>query len=202
VENYESALNENLRRIKINNIFNDENEAKNRIDEYYNNLTQSFVKAEEKITNELYKNKSSNKNWWSREMSTLKKELQKARMETRLWNDETCRDNKRTAKRNFRREQRRCVFIYEEKNNRNIENSFDKQSKEDFWKSFDKYKNCSKSADKNEVNKNELGKNLRELFKLNTEKIENDQEKIEIVESLKRYELKAEEDKKRRKRIY
>jgi len=57
VENYESAVNENLRRIKINNIFKDENEAKSKIDEYYNNLTQSFVKAEEKITNELYKNK-------------------------------------------------------------------------------------------------------------------------------------------------
>ena len=110
VENYESAVNENLRRIKINNIFKDENEAKSKIDEYSNNLTQSFVKAEEKITNELYKNKSSNKNWWTREMSTLKKELQKARMEERLWKDETSRENKRTAKINFRREQRRCVF--------------------------------------------------------------------------------------------
>ena len=149
VENYESAVNENLRRIKINNIFKDENEAKSKIDEYYNNLTQSFVKAEEKITNELYKNKSSNKDWWTREMSTLKKELQKARMEERLWKDETSRENKRTAKRNFRRKQRRCVFIYEEKNNRKIENLFDKPSKEDFWKSLDKYKQCRKNADIN-----------------------------------------------------
>ncbi len=140
VENYESALNENLRRIKINNIFNDENEAKSNKDEYYNNLTQSFVKVEEKITNELYKNKSSNKDWWTREMTTLKKELQNARMEARIWNDETSRDNKRTAKRNFRREQRRCVFNNEEKNKRNIENLFDKPSKEDYWKSLDKYK--------------------------------------------------------------
>jgi hypothetical protein len=32
VENYESAVNENLRRIKINNIFKDENEEKSKID--------------------------------------------------------------------------------------------------------------------------------------------------------------------------
>ena len=202
VEKFEFAVNENLKKIKINNAFNEENEAKTRIDEYYNNLTGAFVGAEEKITNELYENNSNSKSWWTREMTALKKELQKARKEARLWNDETSIENMKKAKRNFRKEQRRCVFIYEEKKNRKIENLFDKPSKEDFWKAVDNFKNCSKDTDINEANSNVLKNNIRELFKLNSEKIENDQEKTEIEENVKKYEMNAKQNVKKESKEY
>ena len=79
------------------------------------------------------RNNSKQSNWWTYEMTKLKIELKKARLDEKLWHNEETKRNVKTAKRNFRREQRRCVFVYEEKRNINIENLFDKPTKEDFW---------------------------------------------------------------------
>jgi len=47
----------------------------------------------------------------------------------------------KVAKKKFRKEQRRCVFIFEEGRNKNIENLCNKPSKEEFWKSLSEFKN-------------------------------------------------------------
>ena len=55
------------------------------------------------------RNNSKQSNWWTYEMTKLKIELKKARLDEKLWHNEETKRNVKTAKRNFRREQRRCV---------------------------------------------------------------------------------------------
>jgi hypothetical protein len=62
-------------------------------------------------------------------MSTLKKELKETRKKFELWKDEESLSEVKNAKRKFRREQRRCIFVFEEGKNRNIEVLFDNPSK-------------------------------------------------------------------------
>jgi hypothetical protein len=142
VENYENILKDKIRNIKFNNIFVNEEDPKGRIDEYYFSLKNAFIQAHNETTNLLYgtSKRSVQNNWWIKEMSKLKKELKKARLDEKLWHSEESKRSIKTAKRNFRREQRRCMFVYEEKKNINIENLYDKPSKEDFKKALDEFK--------------------------------------------------------------
>ncbi len=96
----------------------------------------------------------------------------------------------KNAKRKFRREQRRCVFVFEECKNRNIEVLFDKPSKEEFWKSLDQFKD---SKEERLINANDtkiLKENITSLFtqEKRKEKIDNDVEKMKIVEAVNKYE--------------
>jgi hypothetical protein len=80
--------------------------------------------------------RSVQNNWWTKGMSELKKELKKARLDEKLWHNEESKRSIKTAKRNLRREQRRRMFVYEEKKNIKIEKLYDKPSKEEFWKAL------------------------------------------------------------------
>jgi hypothetical protein len=64
----------------------------------------------------------------------------------------------KVAKKKFRKEQRRCVFIFEEGRNKNIENLCNKPSKEEFWKSLSEFKNTKNENYINETNSEQLKK--------------------------------------------
>jgi len=64
---------------------------------------------------------------------------------------------------------------------------FNKPSKDDFWKALDGFKRNKDTGISGE-NTKLLQESMKELFKLNIGKIENDPSKIEIVEIVKRYE--------------
>jgi hypothetical protein len=64
---------------------------------------------------------------------------------------------------------------------------FNKPSKDDFWKALDGFKR-NKDMGISGENTKFLQESMKELFKLNISKIENDPTKIEIVERVKRYE--------------
>jgi hypothetical protein len=94
----------------------------------------------------MYKNKTNKNQWWTKEMTTLKKELKEARRKYKMLNDEESLLAVKNSKRKFRREQRRCIFVFEECENRNIEGLFDKPSKEEFWKFLDQFKDGKKET--------------------------------------------------------
>ena len=53
--------------------------------------------------------------------------------------------NYKIHKKNFRRIQRRNIFIYERNKSKNIEHLFEINNKEDFWKAFYSFKNKFKN---------------------------------------------------------
>jgi hypothetical protein len=188
VEKYEEILNKKLKNIKFNNIMRDQVEAKEKIDKYYVDLKNAFVSAHDEVIDVMYKNKSNKNQWWTKEMTTLKKELKEARRKYKMWKDEESLIAVKNAKRKFRREQRRCIFVFEECKNRNIEVLFDKPSKEEFWKSLDQFKDGKKERHLNDKDTKILKENITSLLTHKNEKIENDVEKMKIVETVNKYE--------------
>ena len=179
VEKYEKALIEKLRTCKFNNAFVNEEEDQNKIDEFYSKLKNAFVEANDLITDQ-----------WSRHNSVggNKKKLQKARLEVKLWEHADSFAKLKLAKKNFRRQQRRCVFIFEEKRNINIENLFHKPSTDKFWKSLEGFKKTSEIGI-NKENVKILEENIKDLFTMKTDKIVNDPYTIEKVDRVKKYEI-------------
>ena len=117
VGRYEEILNTKLRNIRFNNIMRNTESAKEKIEKYYSELKEAFVGAHDEVVDELYSNKRKRNDWWTRGMTQLKKELKEARRKYKLWKDEESLLMVKDAKRRFRKEQRRCVFVFEEGKN-------------------------------------------------------------------------------------
>jgi hypothetical protein len=115
-------------------------------------------------------------------------------MKFKLWKDEDSKKDMKVAKKKFRKEQRRCVFVFEEGRNKNIENLFNKPSKEEFWKSLGEFKNTKHECQISESNSEQLKKSIYNLFQLDNEKIMGDREKVEIVKAVENYEKEAREN--------
>ena len=163
-------------------------EGKEKIDKYYVDLRDAFVSAYDEVIDVMFKNKTNKNRWWTKEMKTLKQELKEARGKYKMWKDEESLLAVKNAKRKFRREQRRCVFVFEECKNRNIEVLFDKPSKEEFWKSLDHFKDSKKERLINDKDTKILKENITSLFTQRKENIENDVDKMKIVEAVNKYE--------------
>jgi hypothetical protein len=75
------------------------------------------------------------------------------------------------------RQQRRCVFVYEEKRNIYIENLFNKPSGDEFWKSLEALKKTNETGI-NKENARIVDENLRDLLIIKADEIVNDPTKI------------------------
>jgi hypothetical protein len=69
--------------------------------------------------------------------------------------------NVNNRKKEYRKFQRRSLFIFEEKKNKNIEKLFINRDEEDFWKSLKSYKEGYNSTIKNDDEKTELINELK-----------------------------------------
>jgi hypothetical protein len=65
----------------------DQEEAKEKIDKYYVDLKDAFVSAHDEVIDVMNKNKITKNQWWTKEMTTLKKELKEAREKYKMWKD-------------------------------------------------------------------------------------------------------------------
>jgi len=128
VEKYEEILNIKLQNVRFNNIMIENENIKEKIDIYYNQLTKAFVNSHNEVIDMMYKIKRKKNDWWTKEMTKLKDELKLARSKLKLWKDEDSKKEMKEAEKKFRKEQRRCVFVFEEARNKNIENLFNKPS--------------------------------------------------------------------------
>ena len=188
VQRYEDVVRSKLIEVKLNNAFVESDDYKRRIDEYYENLKNGFVEAHEVVIEEKYKFKGSRNSWWTKEMSNLKKELRNARGQFRINGDKESKELVKQAKKKFRKEQRRSVFIFEEKKNKNIESLFEKPSKDEFWKALEGYKRVDGNSVIINENTKVLKDSIRDLFRLDNAKITSDPEKIKLVETVNNYE--------------
>jgi len=176
---YETKVLKELRKIKINTIWKEGDNIEERVEKAYRDLVSSFITAHNEVIKERYReniNRNS-KNWWTNELTFLKKKVKEARELARVWKDEESRLNVKIRKKEYRKCQRRSVFIFEEKKNKNIEKLFTSTNKEDFWKSIKSYKEGSNLTIKNEDEKKELINELKSLFSINKDLIEEDVEK-------------------------
>ncbi len=99
-------------------------------------------------------------------------------------------------KKEFRRIQRRNMFIYEENKNKNIENLFKIKNKENFWKAFQSYKNKEDEnnidSDKNVVMEACFDHFYR-LFHKNFEDHEFSDQQKEIIKKVDEYKSECKE---------
>ena len=181
-EKYETILNDKF--IKFKNIIVNEVDPKAKIDECYVSYKKAFVEAHNEVTDILYRdtNRSVQKKWWTHDMSKLKKVAIKARLDQKLCRNEETTMNVKTAKKNFRRQQRKCVYEYEQKKNIDIENFFDIPSKEEFRKSLDMFEKNKEILINNE-NKKTSEEIFRHLFKLNAA----NQNKYKLITNEKKF---------------
>ena len=71
---------------------------------------------------------------------------------------------KKERKKEYRKEQRRSIFTFEESKNKNVEKLFQSNNKDDFWKSISSYRNTDEQSSLNEYEKKELADSIKELF--------------------------------------
>ena len=148
---YEEILDRKLRNIKINNAFEENDNVRKKIDDYYKALKEALVSTHDEVINKYYnKNKkNAQTKWWTEEMTKLKKGLKSARMNYEMSKDQDSVDNL-TVERLFRRELRRCVFIFEGEKNKNIKKLYYKPTKENFWKeTYYNHRNFNVDLNKN-----------------------------------------------------
>jgi hypothetical protein len=188
---YENKVINNLRKLKINTVWKDGDNVEERIEKCYEDLISCFISAHKDIIKERYndENMRGKNNWWTKELTELKRNVKEAREKLRIWNNEDSLLNVKNRKREYRRCQRRSIFVFEEKKNKNIENMFVKTSKDDFWKSIRSYKEGENKHPLSKIEREELINELKKLFTMNNEEINNDAEKMNIVEIVNSHEL-------------
>jgi hypothetical protein len=81
----------------------------------------------------------------------------------------------KNRKREYRRCQRRNIFVFEEKKNRNIERLFSKTNKDDFWKSVQSYKEDEKHKELSKDEREELINEIKKLFTMDNDLLRNDE---------------------------
>ena len=199
---YEELVNQKLRDLRINNIIKENENYESKIDEYYMKLIDVFLTAHEELIKERYNNTKTGNNWWTKEMSILKKNLQIARNEFKINQNTENKELVKIAKKKFRKEQRRCVFVFEEKKNKNIENLFNKHSKEEFWKAVNNYKNNDSKKDIKEENVTILKNNIKDLFTQDEIDVNNDPDKGIIIDTVRNHEMQKKRELQNQEKEY
>ena len=187
---YKEKVIKNLRNVKLVNIWREGENVVDRVEMYYEEIRECFLNAHDEVIKERYSetNNKNKSNWWSRELQELKKKVKEAREMARLWNNEESEVCFKKRKKEYRRCQRRSIFVFEEKKNKNIDKLLTNVNKDDFWKSIRSFKNGDNDQTKNEIEKKEIIKEIKGLFTMNNESIANDMEKMKIVDEVKKYE--------------
>ena len=108
----------------------------------------------------------------------------------------------KNRKREYRRCQRRNIFVFEEKKNRNIERLFSKTNKDDFWKSVQSYKEDEKHKELSKDEREELINEIKKLFTMDNDLLRNDEEKLNIVETVKNYETSCRHNIRAMEKVY
>ena len=160
-----------------------------KVNKMYIDIVDSFRNAKN-ATIEDCKMRSKNKvqNWWSKELEKMKKVIKEARKEYKVNNNVDNKLRVKKFKKEFRKLQRRNIYIYENGKNKNIENLFNIGNKEAFWKAFGSFK----SRDSFDVsNKEEKEKEMSEinacfnhfgdLFYKNFETVNTSEQQKEII---------------------
>jgi hypothetical protein len=117
----------------------------------------------------------------------LKKKIKESR---HLYINSLSEDNRlnyKIHKKNFRRIQRRNIFIYERNKSKNIEHLFETNNKEDFWKAFYSFKNKCKNDPYSDSQSSRLFDHFTKLFNSDNENINDDIHKQMVDERVKSY---------------
>ena len=163
VREFYNFLEVELQKIKINNIFQLDNnvETRNKMNNIYKDIVECFKKANE-LTSNLFEKmpRKTAQNWWTKELERMKKAIKEARNDFKFTNDINDKIRVKKCKKEFRKVQRRNMFMYENNRNKNIESLFRISNKEEFWKAFNSCKesdthidNVSCKIDSNKDNK-------------------------------------------------
>ena len=187
---YKEKVIKDLRNVNLVNIWREGENVEDRVEMYYKEIRECFLNAHDEVIKERYSetNNKNKSNWWSRELQELKKKVKEAIEMARLWNNEESEVCFKKRKKEYRRCQRRSIFVFEEKKNKNIDKLLTNVNKDDFWKSIRSFKNGDNDQTKNEIEKKEIIKEIKGLFTMNNESIANDMEKMKIVDEVKKYE--------------
>ena len=202
VEEFSKLVNEELHKIKFNNAWMEDTNKQECIDRFYCQITNAFTKPHEEIIKKYYDKNCPKKTWWNKELNDYKKKLAEIRKRYKLWHEQTDYETAKGLKKEYRRLQRKCKFIYEEKKVKNIETLFKSNSKEDFWKSVQIYKNSEKGDSLEHSEEKLLIKNFTELFTQDEEMVNKDQIKKEIKNDVIEYENKTKNELNSTEKIY
>ena len=187
-EEYNRLVNGKINQVKFNNAWRDGTNIQEAIDRYYFELTNA-IKDSNDETLIKYENKNKyGKSWWNDELRALKYDLKKARDEFKNKQSIEARENYKELKRDFRKTQRRCQFVYDEKKCKKIDKLFEKSTKDEFWKSFQAYKRVNSNGNIDEENVEVLMESVTKLFKLENSVIDSDPLKSQIKTDVQTYE--------------
>ena len=129
VQEYSNKANEELRKVRFNNAWSNDDNIQESVDELYNKITYALRKANQETIDQYYSKKFKRKVWWNAELEELKNLRNEARNNFKMWHKECDREKIKELKKEFRRVQRRSQFVFEEKKCRNIEKSFEIKKK-------------------------------------------------------------------------
>jgi hypothetical protein len=155
-----SKINLNLELLKT-----DYNSNKYLIDDFYNNICKIILYAYTKIaTNHENIDKSKKCNWWSYELSQLKKLKNEAKMAYMTNNSPDDLIRVKKYKSHFRKLQRKNMSLYQDNKFKKIDNLINCGNHNEFWKKLATFKN-DKNKDKLSCDEiNELLKLYQNIF--------------------------------------
>ena len=200
VTEFYNFLEAELQKIKVNNIFNlDDNvETQNKVDKIYKDIVECFKKANDS-TAELFGKRLNGKkqSWWTKELEKMKKSIREARTNFKQSNDINDKIRVKKCKKEFRKAQRRNMFIYENNKNKNIESLFRFNNKDDFWKAFNSFKerDVNNEDARSQENVNEENKkcfdHFNRLFNKNFEPTELNNHHKEVIQEVNNWKQRC-----------
>ena len=164
---YREILDTKFRKIKFSTIYRADDKKKfcENIDKLYEEICESMVESCNEVCNLLYKpNYKVKQKWWSNELQNLKKKITETREIAKFAPSEDNRLQNKMYKKQFRKIQRRNIFLYEQGKVKNIENLFEINNKTDFWKAFNAYKSGNKTENIDEYKSNQLFEHFKNNF--------------------------------------
>ena len=185
-EIYNAILEKKLRKIKFKSTFlnHEIDEFKNDLDRLYSEICIACTTSHDETWYILNGNNNKGINrqsWWTNELKELKNMINESSKCIISNPNNENRLQRKIYKKQFRRIQRRNIFMYEQNKAKNIEHLFDINNKEDFWKAFNSFKNYEKVSTLTIDNSNELLSHFKNIFHNdNPDLITNDNQKAII----------------------
>jgi hypothetical protein len=128
----------------------------------------------------------------------MKKSIREARTDFKQSNDINDKIRVKKCKKEFRKAQRRNMFIYENNKNKNIENLFGINNKDEFWKAFNSFKERDSNNEdaRSQENINEENKkcfdHFNKLFNKNFEPTELNNHQKEVIQEVNNWKQRCE----------
>lgn len=152
------------------------------VNNLYKNITECTRSALEKTCYELAKQKIQ-KLWWTSELKKLKKRI---KMNTihKSTNSISYKNRWKYLKKQFRKKQRKNIYLYEKSKCINIDNLLNSKNPKEFWNKIKSINNNNKENEKfteNEIHK--LQENYRNYFFKDKHDSDQDADMIQTVEN-------------------